>query len=47
MASTTIEIFFADGMRRLVNRYTICVEERVIMLRNDTFRVDYRLLYTK
>jgi len=28
--------FFADGIRRLVNHYTINVQNVVIMLRNDT-----------
>jgi hypothetical protein len=40
--------FFADGVRRLVYRYTTCFEKNgVIMLRNDTLCICHRLLCTK
>jgi len=42
-----LKTLFLDGIRRLVNHYKYALEKVVIMLRNNTLYICYRLLYMK
>jgi len=47
MALIAAENFLPRWVRRLVNRYKYALEKVVIMLRNKTLYICYRLLYMK